>query len=182
MDIVTPYLFILADFFLNCYSFVVVILLIISLLKNNKFKAEGSNWIYVWNTILPFVCFVCLSLYAYEAYMAWRFKHLHWYYHHNYYIERFLPLGLGLIFIFRVARRSRLMTLLFLIVFNIGWFENIYHLITIKKSSASWFYHYDDGILMIISKWLFYALLLVAVYLNAAKRNKLPYPSLFLKK
>ena len=180
------------NLFLMLYQFIVVLLLIGTLFKNN-IKTESYNLLYVLNTLAAWWC----SLYVFLAYgtklfMAWYGQNAYeWYAFNSNVPDRcwtlisiisILSFLLGLLMFFRKLRIKRWFTLLFFLSNCSFFFERMVIFITSLYRDylpSSWSAYSEHP----YSRYLFsYALIilsLVVIYLWAKKKGRLPFPSVF---
>jgi hypothetical protein len=179
------------SFYFEFYVFAAIILLCGTIFLKDKYKTESYNLLYVFNTLTAWCVLLYLGLGKMDLLTAWYGQEpSEWY---AFPTERSSPyigfvwvvmnitvqLFFGLLLFFRKLRISRLYTLFFLLLLNIGIIEI---LIFYSKDylPSSWSVH-PTPITEIIIKYAMMFCFLSLIYFIAKKKNKLPYPSLFLK-
>jgi hypothetical protein len=193
MDAAENYIYFFSSFYLGVYVFAAIILLIGTMFLKNEFKTESYNLLYVFNTLVAWCSPLGLGFYLIELFLAWYGQNPYeWYAFYTgspstnvswpwLLIKICLPLFLGLLFFFRRLRVNRLYTLCFLILLNTGLIEQLIYRFTRDYLPSSWSAYYYEPYSEKIIKYSAIFFFLTIIYFIAKKKNKLPYPSLFLK-
>lgn len=178
----------LAGIYIMIYQ-VIVILLLIGTLFKNRIKTESYNLLYVFNTMLAWSNLFMLLSFLAEFFMAW-YNHdpYEWYafkiniqegYRQWVSIVSIFSFVFGLLMMLWKLRTNRLLTLVFLLSNCFSFFETLVIFITslyrdFLPTTWSSYNYYMYGLIFII-------LLLILIYVWAKKKERLPYPSVFLK-
>lgn len=179
-----------SNFYLGIYPFFIVLILLGTVVLNEKYKSESYNLLYVFNTAVAWASFLIIFAFAGDMFIAWYGQNQYEWYafqspkqpssYQYFYIKMYLTPLLGLFFFFRRIRRNRFFTLIFLFRLTFGLIE---HLLPAFRDylPSSWSTYYFESFADKAIKYAVIIFFLVIIYLVAKKRNKLPYPSLFLK-
>ncbi len=181
-----------ANSFLSCYTYAVILLLALAVIKN-KFSHEAKNWLYVLNTLMGYVSLLGLFYWILELIVAWYDQNsydVYTFIQGGYgltnnpvllYTFLLLPSFLGLFFLSKKIRLRIWFVIVFLIVFNAGavWIW----LLKFNRDylPSSWSVIYDESFWEKLSKWVLLPVVLISTYWILNKRKKLPHPSLFFK-
>jgi len=183
-------------FFCSCYFetflFATILLLVGATFFKGKFQTESYNFLYVFNTLVAFICLIDLLFYAGELFIAWYGQNPYeWYAFSNnraelfswkwFFTKAYLPLFFGLLFFFRKLRINRMAVLIFLLLMHLNLVEELYYRFSRDYLPSHWSVSGPFDVKVMLYDYLIIATLLVAAYLIAKKKNKLPYPSVFLK-
>ena len=187
------YIYFFSSFYLGIYIFAAIILLIGAIFSKNEFKTESYNLLYVFNTLAAWCSPLGLGFNLIELFIAWYGQNPYeWYAFRTggsstnvswpwLLIKICLPLFWGLLLFFRRLRINRLYTLCFLILLNTGLIEQLIYRFTRDYLPSSWSTYYYEPYSEKIIKYSVILFFLAIIYFIAKKKNKLPYPSLFLK-
>jgi len=189
------YPYFLSGFYLSIYSFTAILLIATTFLKG-KYKSESYNLLYVFNTIAAWASIVILLCFIGELFVAWYENNPYeWYAFQSggphgtllslqwVFIKMHLPFLVGLFFFLRRLRINRLFTILLIILLNSEVILRLlYRFFSLNKDylPSSWSVNEESFIEKAI-KWLLIIIFLILTYVIANKKNKLPYPSVFLK-
>lgn len=184
------YFYFFSGFYLSIYVFAAILLLIGTTFLKATFKAESCNLLYVCNTMAAWCSFYILIYFSVELFMAWYGQNPYEWYSFTprtaaysmkwFYFRMYFPYFAGLLLLFRKLRSNRLYTLLFLLFLNIGLIEKFINRYN-DYLPSSWSTNYHEPYSEQFMKYAIAFLLLAIIYFVAKKRNKLPYPSVFLK-
>lgn len=188
----------IAGLYLNTYSILILVLIIVYLFVKQSWKNECINWIYVCNSIVPWAAFVQLLTYFGELFIAWygqnpyelyvfsqdrvnAFSPYGWSYWLMLCLHYLLPLFLW----FKRVRKSIVFTIIMILILNAGfWYERLVIWITSSYRDylpSSWSTYTESNYLPDFLLGLVYFFLLsFAVYWFFHKRKKLPFPSAIL--
>lgn len=175
----------------HLYFYSVILLLLATVLMKNGYRSESYNLLYTFNTLAAWSCLFYIISYLSELFIAWYGQNPYeWYVIKSggsgswiwFFIKVFLPLLTGLLFFYIKFRNNRIFSFLFLLLQKIGMIEKAIYSLYGDYLPSSWSNDHSDemrgqsGIdyLIIIG-------LLLTIYVFAKKKNKLPYPSVFLK-
>jgi len=186
---VVSYFYYFENAFFTGYLIVIIGLLVCSFFLQTEFKKESFNWIYILSTVIAWLYFINLLIYAGEAFMAWYGQNNYEWYafsNHGAYNNRFLLVTIitfcaALLFFIRKLRVNRWYIIFFLVIQN---FQSFFYTLTNLYQDylpSSWSTYYTETVRVKIISWLVFLLIITAVYWICNKRKKLPYPSLFLK-
>jgi hypothetical protein len=185
------YFYFFSGFYLAVYVFPAIILLIGTTFLKGKYKTESYNFLYVFNTLVAWCAPLGLGFYLIELFVAWYGQNPYeWYAFHTdssyvpitwpwIIIHMAVPLFLGLLFFFRKLRVNRWYILIFLLFLNLGSIEKQINNLWTDYKPATWSTGYHEPY-----HWQLFGMIiffLVVIYFIAKKKNKLPYPSVFLK-
>jgi hypothetical protein len=175
---------------MQLFSFAAILFLIGVTVFKGKYKTASFNLLYVFNTLMAWCCLFVLFFYAGEILVAWYGQNPYeWYalfpktdpYTATIYLKIYLPPLIGVLLFVRRLRISRLFTAIFLLILNIGLIEKLYFYFSGDYLFSHWSMSGPLEISDIFISYLAILILLFVIYLVAKKRNKLPYPSVFLK-
>jgi hypothetical protein len=178
------------NLFFTCYSTTIIVFLLGAIFLKGKYKNEPFNWLYVLNTLVAWLYLINVLIYAVDLFNAWYGQNPYeWYAFSNrpyyglkyYLIVTIITFCTALLFFIRKLRITRWYIIFFLLVQN---FESIVIGITNLYRDylpSSWSTYYPDTMLVKISRWIGFFVIIAATYCICKKRKKLPYPSLFLK-
>ena len=183
---VVPFFF---STYLLIYQFAVILLLTGTLFKN-KIKTESYNFLYVFNTLIPWAYLFSFLAYGAELFIAWYGQNPYESYAFKeggrpwkwFLIIDLLSSLMALLMFFRKLRISRWFTLLFFFSCCGFIYEKIVIFITGLYRDylpSSWSTYYDP--LHTLYVYSMILILLVLLYLWAKKKGRLPFPSVFLK-
>ena len=186
----TPYLYFFSSYYLGVYVLAAIVLLIGSTFLKNKYRTESYNILYVFNTLAAWCSFFILLYLSIDLFKVWYNQNQYEWYQFKvngqpysmkwFYFKMYFPSLLGLLLFFKKFKISRLFTLLFLFSLNIGLIEKLMYALRDYQPSA-WSTSYDEPYVRKIICYLIALISIVIIYIIAKKRNKLPYPSVFLK-
>ena len=147
---------------------------------------------YVVNTLVAWSSLFILLYFAAQLFIAWYGQNPYEWYAFAFtkaigfvswkwfFIKALLPLFFGLLFFCRKLRINRLMVIGFLLTGYLNLAVTLFSPYEDYLASSVSFtgaFRYVD----LLSNYLIIVLLLAVIYFLAKKKNKLPYPSLFLK-
>jgi hypothetical protein len=187
MMIIESNLWNLIGTFIISHNILMIIFLLLLVIKNQGIRNESKNWVYTFNTILPvFVLIYFLSL-AEELFTAWYGQNPYeWYAFSNqvawygitfFLINLFLALLIAMLFFIKKFRLNFILIIIYLIIQNTGLIVNMSR----DYLLSSWSTYYEEPFGYIVLKWSLPFITILLTYFFLHKRNKLPYPSLFLK-
>ncbi|MFN8306430.1 MAG: hypothetical protein U0T79_06645 [Ferruginibacter sp.] len=178
--------------YLLLYSPVMLLLLIGSLVANDRYRNEAFNLIYVFNTLVAWCYLLSFLNYLSELFVAWYGQNAYeWFSFKSgggpvnekwFLFKMLLPLLAGMLFFFRAARTNRVLIVVFLVLLNLGLIENFIFVLSKDYLPSSWETDYRE-----IFQWrrltghLIIAILLLLIYRGAARKGRLYHPSLFIK-
>ncbi|MBC7937896.1 MAG: hypothetical protein H7Y86_21325 [Rhizobacter sp.] len=167
------------------YRSIVPLFLAFTFVAGPGAKKESYNFLYVLNTVFPFVRLLAIALYVYEIFLAFYGRGLY----EMFVFSRTSPLPFyidliidctGLLFFNRKLRISRWFILINYLVITrntwIGWFYNSSGDQLPSFWNTSEYYWWSE-----VPELFFILMILLLVYLIQHKTNKLPHASLFLK-
>ena len=181
--------------YLNAYSVTIIILVVGYFLLTQKRKNEIINWLYVCNSIVPWISLLYLLSYAADLFIAWYGQNPYeWYGFSQNEKNIWLPYGWSywLLFSFncllpqllwlKKLRKSIWFSLFMILVLSSGlWFERLVIYITSAYRDylpSSWStYSESEYFINLLSGMIFFIVLSAVVYWLFHKRKKLPFPS-----
>lgn len=187
------YFYFLSGWYMQLYLIVAIVLLLTTTFLKKNYQTESYNLLYVFNTLLAFFCCINLLFFAGELFVGWYGQDQYeWYAFFGpdtpgaaswkwYIIKLCLSLFCGLLFFFRKLRTKKLLVISFLIVSNVSVLENIYDRFSKDYLPSHWSVSGPIDLSGILVCYLIIVVLLGVIYCIAKKKNKLPYPSAFLK-
>lgn len=177
--------------FIICHNILMIILLLLLIIKNQNVRNESKNWIYALNTILPVFSLIYFLSLAKELFTAWYGQNPYeWYAFSNqvawygiafFLINLFLSLAMAMLFFIKKFRLNFIFIIIYLIIQNTGLIENLFVNMSRDYLPSSWSTYYEKPFLDIALKWSLPFITIPLTYFFLYKRNKLPYPSIFLK-
>jgi hypothetical protein len=188
----------IAGLYLNTYSILILVLIIVYLFVKQSWKNECINWIYVCNSIVPWVTFVNLLSLAAELFIAWYGQNTYEYfvfsqdkvnafspYGWSYWLMLCLNFLIPLLLWFKRLRKSIVFTIFMILILNAGrWYERLVIWITSYYRDylpSSWSTYTERNYLLdFLLGLLYFFLLSGTVYWFFHKRKKLPFPSVIL--
>jgi hypothetical protein len=191
MMIIESNLWNLIGTFIVCHNILMVIFLLLLVIKNQGIRNESKNWVYTFNTILPvFVLIYFLSL-TKELFTAWYGQNPYeWYAFSNqvawygitfFLINIFLALLIAMLFFIKKFRLNFILIIIYLITQNTGLIDNLIVRMSRDYLPSSWSTYYEEPLGDIVLKWSLPFVTIPLTYFFLHKKNKLPYPSVFLK-
>jgi hypothetical protein len=185
------YFYFFSSFYLTVYVFAAIIFLSGTTFLKEKYKTESYNLLYVFNTLAAWCVPLGLGFYFIELFVAWYGQNPYeWYAFETgdtsqvswwwWIIKTAVPLFFGLLLFFRKLRINRAYTLFFLLLLNIGFIERLIYYFSKDYLPLSWAV-YPTSISGGVTKYAMMLCFLLLIYFIAKKKNKLPYPSVFLK-
>jgi hypothetical protein len=184
------YIYFFSSSYLDVYVFAALALLLGSTFFKDKFKKESNNLLYVFNTGAAWCSFFILIYSIIDLVIAWYGQNPYEWYAFSpkidpypvplIYIKMYLPTLIGLFLFFRKLRINRIFTSVLLLVLNIGLIERLIYAYR-GYLPSSWSTYYYEPYSEKIIKYSAAILFVIIIYVIAKKKNKLPYPSVFLK-
>lgn len=190
----------LSNAYLNIYPFAALACILLYWIIKKGWKQEMKNCLYVFNTVVPLFTLINLVFLLEELFIAWYGQNPYeWYAYKENKANIFIPYGWSYWFLlamntllpqllwFKKLRKSIIMTLLIIFFTSLGiWFERLVIYITSAyrdylPSSWSTYYEQDGLLLAFFIQPLCFIIISTVVYFVFHKRNKLPFPSVFLK-
>lgn len=182
------YFFEVAYFFSNAYKYIAILLLIAGLF--NYFKKEPYNLLYTACTLLAWVYLFYTLVIGYDFYIGWygQNNYERWIFiegssigYRFYWYKVAAAFLLGLFFFIRKLRTSVIYIVIFIVIQNIGLIEEIFFptpafVLPYPKKWITIDSFFKQAALFLVT-----IILLVFIYWRAKKKNRLPYPSVFLK-
>lgn len=179
----------LSDYFL-VYSVAVIGLFIAFLFSKNRRQNETYNLIYVFNTLVAWVTMANILLVFAELFTAWYGQNPYeWYAFRSgepfsyvrFYTQMALFLFPGLLFFFRRLRVSWILTIIFMLLQISDTIQQVIFSLSADYLPSSWANYERELIKVHTINGAIILLLLLFTYWQSNRREKLPYPSLFLK-
>lgn len=188
-----------ANAYLNTYPFAAIACILLYWIFKSKWKQEMKNWLYVFNSVVPFLSLINLTCLFSELFIAWYGQDLYeWYafkenranvyspYGWSYWLQLAVIILLPQLLWIKKWRKSIIMTLLIIFFTSFGiWFERLVIYITSMYRDylpSSWSAYEQENLLFtFFVKAIWFIVISAIVYFVFHKRNKLPYTSVLLK-
>jgi hypothetical protein len=189
MTSIDIYWSLLLKIFLSKYTFIALTLIAFTFIHFKKYKEEAFNWLYILNTILPWVYLLVIIQYFKYFFWAWYGQNPYEWYafkdDNNYGLDRYiiiftLTIAANCIFFIKKTRINRLITAMVLIVDNAGFLLTIIQDRFRDYHPSVWFTNRTETISEGTVLWFFFLAVILLLYWFFWKRKKLPYPSLIL--
>lgn len=183
--------------YLNAYSVTILSLVVVYFFVQQRVKNECINWLYVCNSIVPWITLVYMLIYAAGLFISWYGQNPYeWYaftqnrarvwspYGWSYWLMLSLNFLFPQLLWFKKLRKSIGFTVIMIIALSFGfWFERLVIYITSAYPDylpSSWSVYNGRFFL----QWLWntgcFIIVSLSVYWVFHKRKKLPFPSAIL--
>jgi len=185
------YWYIFPAFFYKIYTGSVILLIVLTLLFQDKKKGESYNFLYVFNTVFLWLSVTDFLIYLGDLFIAWYGQNSYeWYSFYDQsgslsprsFIIRFVIINITpFIFFLGKARANRVITMILLIIGHSGYLYLLLQNLFRDYLPSSWSTYTEESISQRIVLWFCLVLLVMFTYWIAHKRKKLPYSSIILK-